>query len=59
MYSQISSNSPFKWINPKYLDSNKYSRNSSIGFVSNVDVEYYKEIHELYNDYPQAKIEIR
>ena len=49
----------FKWINPKNVDSNKYSSNFSKDCVLEVDLEYPKELHELYN-YPLApnKIEI-
>ena len=51
----------FKWIDPKEFDLNKYSSNSSKGWVLEVDLEYPKELPELYNDYPLAldKIEIK
>ena len=47
--------SGFKWI-----DLNKYARNSSKWCVLKIDLEYPKELQELYNDYPLAldKIEI-
>ena len=50
----------FKWKDPKAFDSNRYSSNSSAGFVLKVDIEYPKESCELHNDYPLApdKIEI-
>ena len=44
----------FKWIDPKYLDSNKYNKNSSKGCVLEIDFEYPKKSHELHNDYPLA-----
>ena len=45
----------------KNVESNKYSSNSFKGCVLEVDLEYPKELHELYNDYPLApdKIEIK
>ena len=51
----------FKWIDPKNFDSNKYSNNSSKGYVLKVDREYPKELRESHNDYPLApdKHEIR
>ena len=49
------------WIDPKELDLNKYTSNSSKGCVLEADLEYPKEIRELHNDYPLApyKIEIK
>ena len=40
---------------------NKYTSNNSKGCVLEFDLEYSKELHELYNDYPLAtdKIEIK
>ena len=51
----------FKLKYPKKFDSNKYSRNSSGDCVLAVDIEYPKELCELYNDYFLAsdKIEIK
>ena len=52
----------FKWINPKEFDKNKYTSNSSKSCVFEVDLEYFKELRELHNDYPLApldKIEIK
>ena len=51
----------FKWIDPKEFDLNKYTSNNSKGWVLEVDLEYPKELPELYNDYPLAldKIEIK
>ena len=37
----------FKWIDPKELDLNKYTSNSSKGCVFKVDFEYPKELREL------------
>ena len=53
--------SGFKWIDPKELDLNKYTSNSSKGCVLEVDLEYPKELQELHNDYPLTpdKIEIK
>ena len=50
----------FKWIDPKQLDLNKYTSNSSKEFVLEVDLEYPKELQKSYNDYPlaQDKVEI-
>ena len=43
------------------FDLNKYTSNSSRGFVLEVDLEYPKELWELHNDYPLApdKLEIK
>ena len=43
------------------FDLNKYTSNSSKGFVLEVDLEYPKELWELHNDYPLApnKLEIK
>ena len=53
--------SGFKWIDPKKCDLNKYTNNSSKGYVLEVDLEYQKELQELHNEYPLApdKIEIK
>ena len=53
--------SGFKWIDPKEFYMNKYTNNSSKECVLEVDLEYPKELHELYNYYPLApnKIEIK
>ena len=53
--------SGFKWIDPKEFDLNKYTSNSSKGYVLEVDLEYPKELRELHNDYPFApdKIETK
>ena len=37
----------FKWRDPKKFNSNKYSRNSSMSCVLDVDLEYPKELREL------------
>ena len=59
--SQFLSTSGFKWMDPKEFDLNIYIRNSSKRCVLEVDLEYQKELQELYNDYPLApdKIEIK
>ena len=43
-----------------YMQINKYTNNSSKGWVLKVDLEYLKELDKLHNDYPLAlhKIEI-
>ena len=48
-------------IDPKEFDLNKYTSNSSKGFVLEVGLEYPKELHELHNDYSLTpdKIEIK
>ena len=53
--------SAFKWIELKGLDFNKYTSNSSKGWVVEFDLEYPKELQELHNDCPLApdKIEIQ
>ena len=50
-----------KWIDPKEFDLNKYTSNSSKGYVLEVDLEYPKELRELHSDYRLApdKIEIK
>ena len=50
-----------KWSDPKDFHSNKYRSNSSEGGVSEVHLEYPKELHELHNDCPLApdKVEIK
>ena len=45
---------PFKWTDTKEFGLNKYSSNSSKGCVLKVDLEYYKDLQELHNDYPLA-----
>ena len=35
-------------------DVNSISKNSSIGFILEVDLEYPDELHVLHNDYPLA-----
>ena len=42
--------SGFKWISPKEFDLIKYTSNSSKDCVIKVDLEYPKELHELYNN---------
>ena len=53
--------SGFKWIYPKKFDLNKYTSNSSKGYVFEVDLEYPEELIQLYNDYLLApdKTEIK
>ena len=61
--SQYLSFSGFKWLNQKEIDKfdvNSICENSSDGYISEVDLKYPDELHELYNDYPLApeKLEI-
>ena len=49
--SKFLSTSGFKWIDPKEFDLNNYISNSSEGCVLEVDLEYYKKLYELHNDY--------
>ena len=51
----------FKWRDHEEFDSNRYSSNSSSGCVLEVDLEYPKNLRELYNDCPLApdKLEIK
>ena len=48
----------FKCIDPKEVDLNKYTSNSSKVCVFEVDLEYPKELRALHNDYPLAPDEI-
>ena len=59
--SKLFPTSVFKWIDPKESDLNKYSSNNFKECVSEVDLEYPKESHELKNNYSLApdKIEIK
>ena len=41
-------------MDPKEFDLNKYTRNSSNGYVLQVALEYPKELWELHNDYHLA-----
>ena len=53
--------SGFKWIDPEEFELDKYTSNSSKGYVLEVDLEYPEELQELHSDYPLAphKIEIK
>ena len=46
-------NDKIKKKNYKF-DVNSISKNSPIGYISEVDLEYPDELHELRNDYPLA-----
>ena len=61
--SQYFPYSKFKWLNRKEIDkfsANLIGENSSHGYISEADLEYPNELHELHNDYPLApeKLEI-
>ena len=52
--SQYLPNSGFKWLNRKEIDKfclNSIDKNSSIGYILEVDLEYPGELHELHNNY--------
>ena len=53
--------SGFKWTEPKEFNLSKYISNSWKGCVLEVDIEYPKELSELYNEHSLApnKIEIK
>ena len=61
--SQYLPYSGFKWLNQKEMNDfclNSISKNSSIGYILEVNLEYSTELHDLHNDYPLApeKLEI-
>ena len=59
--SKFLPSSGFKCIDPKEFYLNKYTNNSLKGCVFDVDLEYWKQLYELNNNYPLApdKIEIK
>ena len=47
----------FKWLSKKEIDKfdlNLVKKNSSVGYILEVDLEYPSELHELHNDYSLA-----
>ena len=47
--------SSFKWLNKKEIDNfNIFSikEDSKIGYTLEVDLEHFKELHDIHNDYP-------
>ena len=51
----LSSYGGFKWLkNVDEFDVNSISKNSPIGYILEVDLEYRDELHVLHNDYPLA-----
>ena len=61
--SQYLPYSEFKWLNQKEISdfcSNSITKNSSIGYILEIDLEYPSELHDLHNAYPLApeKLEI-
>ena len=52
--SQYLPYSGFKWLNQKETDRfnvESIEENSSIDYISEVDLEYPSELHDLHNDY--------
>ena len=61
--SQYLPYSEFKWLNKKEISSfclNSIDKNSFVGYILEVDLEYPSELHDLHSDYPLApeKLEI-
>ena len=53
--SQYLRYSGFKWLNEKEISDfclNSIEESSSIGYILEVDPEYFSELHDLQNDYP-------
>ena len=51
---------PTKWRDPKKFSSNKYSRNSSMSCVLDVDLEYILKNYVNYiNDYPVSPDKVK
>ena len=47
--------SEFKWLkNVDELDIMSINKKRDVGYISEVDLQYPKELHELHNDYPLA-----
>ena len=47
--------SGFTWLkNVDKFDVNSVSKNSSVGYILEDDLEYPDELHVLHNDYPLA-----
>ena len=47
----------FRWMTDKKInkiDLGKYKTNGKMGLISEVDLEYPRELHDLHNDYPVA-----
>ena len=61
--SQFLLYSGFKWLNQKEInrfDVNSIGKNSSIGYILEVDLDYPSKLHKMHNNYPLApeKLEI-
>ena len=55
--SQYLPYSQFKWLNKRQInrfDVYSIGENSSIGYISEVDLNFPDDLHELHNDYPLA-----
>ena len=52
--SKVLPTNGFKLIDPKELDSNKYSSNSLKDCILEVDLEHSKELRQLHSDCPLA-----
>ena len=54
--------SRFKWLNQTKIDKfclNSIDKNSSDGYILEVDLEYPDELHELHNDYPLPREKLK
>ena len=52
--SQYLPYSKFKWLSEKQINRfclDSISENSSVGYITEVDIEYPSELHDLHNDY--------
>ena len=52
--SQLLSTKRFAWVAPDQVDILNVPKNSNIGYILEVDLEYPEELHNKHNDYPLA-----